>query len=62
MSAQILQFSILEPEVEPDMELLTERSFHADRELHKILQYLLDSANRTLIEESLIAFRDYWGQ
>lgn len=59
MIEQILSFSIPKPETEPDLESPSETAYQTDTLLREILRYLHDSANRTLIEESLITFRDY---
>jgi hypothetical protein len=55
-----LSFSVPKPETGPDVESSKEQAYRSDTELREILQYLRNSENRIIIEESLVTFPDYW--
>ncbi len=63
MSAKILPFQIPNPDpMKPDPEPSNESCYYSDSELHQILQDMIDSGRKYLVENTLIACRDYWTQ
>ena len=62
MSAKILSFPVLKEDPEPDREPPNESCYYADSELHQILQDLIDCGHKYLVEDSLIACRDFWAR
>ncbi len=62
MTAKILSFQIPEREREQDPEPSNEACYYSDSELHQILQDLIDSGRKYLVENTLVACRDYWVQ
>lgn len=63
MSAKILPFTIPNPpDPEPDQEPPNKSCYYSNSELHEILQNLIDSGHKYLVEVNLIACRDYWAR
>jgi hypothetical protein len=60
MSAHILSFPI--PKTDPNPGPPNESCYYSDSELHKLLQDLIESGHKSLVEVHLIACRDYWVQ
>ncbi len=62
MSAKILPFTIPNHQPEPDRQPPNESCYYSNAELHEILQDLIDSGHKYLVEVKLIACRDYWAR